>query len=244
MYAWLKKYLDPVIPLYAVLPLIICFGFNTVVYSGTMILCKDRYHYDFTTPFDRMVPVSSWWMYIYFGCYLFWIINYIMVGHINREDRIAFYRFVTTDLMSRIVCAFFYIFLPTTNVRPEVVGTHLSDRLLAFLYQIDQPANLFPSIHCLVSWLCFIGIRKSDKVPLWYKIFSCVFAVLVMASTQFTKQHYIVDVISALILAEGLNWLNQTFDLYSLSIRLFSGMTEGVRNFICMLDKKGDYRVK
>lgn len=186
-----------------------------------MSICADWKHYDFTTALDRMVPLQPAWMYIYFGCYVFWVINYIMVARINKDNPKGFYRFVTTDMMSRIVCGIFYFLLPTTNVRPEVIGNDFSDIMLRFLYSIDQPANLFPSIHCLVSWMCFIGIRGSKKVPLWYQIFSCIFALLVVVSTQTTKQHYIVDAIAGIALAEILYAINRKYPFYQYVQRFF-----------------------
>ncbi len=218
---WLKQKIDPVIPLYGIIPLISCFALNMLVYSGTMVLCADWKHYDLTTPFDRAVPLVPGWMYIYFGCYLFWIVNYILVARIHRDNRAFFFRFVATDMLSRLVCAVFYIGFPTTNVRPVVTGEGFSSWLLHFLYGIDQPTNLFPSIHCLVSWLCFVGIRKSDKVPLWYKVFSCVFALLVVASTQFTKQHYIADAVAGIALAEILFLICSRAPLYRPVQRFF-----------------------
>ena len=71
-----------------------------------------------------------------------------------------------------------------------------------FLYSIDQPTNLFPSIHCLVSWFCFIGIKDREDIPKWYKVFSCIFAIMVFVSTQVTKQHYLVDVVGGVLIAE------------------------------------------
>lgn len=210
----LKKYIDSICPLFAIIPLITCFAVNILVYSGTMILCADLKHYDLTTPIDNAIPLMSQWMYIYFGCYIFWIINYILVARIHRDNKAAFYRFVVTDLVSRLVCALFFVFLPTTNERPEVVGDRFSDWLLRFLYSIDQPTNLFPSIHCLVSWLCFAGIRDSKRVSKGYKIFSCVFALLVVASTQFTKQHYLADAIAGILIAEVLFHISQKTELY------------------------------
>ena len=173
------KTIKKFIPLYGILPLLCCFALNMLVYSGAMTICADWKHYDLTTPFDRMVPLSSGWMYIYFGCYLFWIANYILVARVHKDNPSEFYRFVTTDMMSRIVCGIFYFLMPTTNIRPEVIGDTFADALLRFLYAIDQPANLFPSIHCLVSWMCYIGIRGNKKIPAWYRAFSCIFAILV-----------------------------------------------------------------
>ena len=106
MYSWLKKYVDPIIPLFSIVPLLSCFALNMVVYSGTMILCDDWYHHDFTSSLDRAIPLMPSWIIIYFGCYLFWIVNYIMVARINRNNARAFYRFVATDMISRLFFMF------------------------------------------------------------------------------------------------------------------------------------------
>ena len=68
---------------------------------------------------------------------------------------------------------------------------------IRFLYKIDAPTNLFPSIHCLVSWFCFIGIISDIKIPKWYKVISFLSALAVFVSTLTTRQHVIVDVVGA-----------------------------------------------
>ena len=197
------KYVHQLIPGYSLLPLLSCFAWNILVYVGAGRLMAGARHYDLTTAFDRAVPFSPWWVYIYLGCYAFWAANYILTG---REGREHCYRFVFADILSRTICFGIFILLPTTNVRPEVSGNTLADMIMRFVYDVDAPVNLFPSIHCLISWLCYIGIRKSKKVPSGYKVFSCVFALLIMASTQLTKQHYIVDVAGGVALAQ-ISWL-------------------------------------
>ena len=139
-----KDYVLRWIPKYSIIPLITALVLNTLVYSGTMVLCKGLYHHDFTTAFDRMVPVIPEFTSIYLICYVFWVVNYIMTARISREHM---YRFLTADYLSRIVCGIFFVFLPTTLVRPEITGTGFWDQALRFVYSIDQSANLFPSIH-------------------------------------------------------------------------------------------------
>ncbi|SEW34300.1 PAP2 superfamily protein [[Clostridium] fimetarium] len=199
MREFLKKNLDPMIPLYSVIPLITCFAFNTLVYYGAMSINSNRYHYDFTTNFDRSVPIIPIFVIIYFICYGFWAINYIIIGRIGREHCM---RFVFADISSRCICLIFFILIPTTNIRPEILGNGIGEQLLRHLYSIDHPENLFPSIHCLVSWFCYIGIRGQKQVPRWYRAFSCVFALAVCLSTQLTKQHYIIDVFGGILIAE------------------------------------------
>lgn len=206
-----RKYLNSIVPLYCIIPLITCFVFNTLVYYGTMVIDAKRYHYDFTTSFDKSVPVIPQFVIIYFVCYLFWAINYIMIGKINKEHCM---KFVLADITSRLICAIIFILLPSTNVRPEVIGSGFSELLLKHLYIVDRPFNLFPSIHCLVSWFCYIGIRGQKQIPRWYRAFSCIFALAVCLSTQFTKQHYIIDLLGGILLAEAAYYFANHTRLY------------------------------
>ena len=136
---------------------------------------------------------------IYFGCYIFWIINYILIYRRSREYA---YRFFVADFLSRIVCLVFFLCYPTTLVRPAVEGEGIFYDAIRFLYKIDAPTNLFPSIHCLVSWFCFIGIISDIKIPKWYKVMSFLIALAVFVSTLTTRQHVIVDVVGGVVLAQ------------------------------------------
>lgn len=122
-----------------------------------------------------------------------------------RRGKDMFYRFVATDLTIHFICFICFILIPTTNIRPEIPGNTLSEKILALVYSLDgrnSPSNLFPSIHCYVSWMCWKGVEGSEKVPKWYQRFSLVFAILIIISTQVLKQHYIVDAAAALLLVE------------------------------------------
>ena len=74
--------------------------------------------------------------------------------------------------------------------------------MLSLLYQMDAADNLFPSIHCLNSWFCYIAVRGRQEIPRWYQRFSFWAALAVFVSTLTTKQHVIADVIGGALLAE------------------------------------------
>lgn len=209
---WYRKYINKWIPQYGILALITCFAVNVLIYGGTQLITKNTHHYDLTTSWDRKVPFVKEWVVIYLVCFVFWIINYILIANEGKEHC---YRFVSADLLSRIICGIFFIMLPTTNVRPIIYGNDFLSYMVKFVYGIDSATNLFPSIHCLVSWFCFIGIRKSKKIPLWYKVFSCIFAILVCASTQFIKQHYLIDIVGGILIAELCFYLTNHTQIYS-----------------------------
>ncbi len=203
MYRWIEKNLNRWLKAYSIVPLISVFTFNSLVYWGTMKVTEGWHHYDFTLSFDRVVPFVPEWVYIYLVCYLFWAINYIMSAWFGKE---RFYQFVTADLLSRVICCIFFLAVPTTNIRPEIAGEGMTMEVMCWLYEADQPSNLFPSIHCLVSWFSYIAIRGRKEIPKWYRAFSCMFALAVVASTQYTKQHYIVDAVGGVLLAELCWW--------------------------------------
>jgi len=201
-----RKLIERFMPIYAVLPLIGCFVFNSLIYYGTRLIVGDRKHYDMTLGFDEKTPFVQWTVLIYFGCFAFWALNYILIGSISREHC---YRFCVADMLSRIVCAVFFILIPTTNTRPEVVGEGLVPWAMRYLYRVDAADNLFPSIHCLVSWFCYVGIRGQKTIPKSYQMFSLLVAIAVFISTLTTKQHVVVDVISGVAIAEILYRVSQ-----------------------------------
>ena len=198
----IKKLLNEYIPLWSIPPLLTIFVVNSLIYSGSSILTANRYHYDFTTALDRAVPVLPVFVWFYILAFPFWAVGYVLAA---RRGKDMFYRFVATDLTIHFICFICFILVPTTNIRPEIAGNTISERILLLVYSLDggnSPSNLFPSIHCYVSWLCWKGVAGSEKIPKRYQKFSLIFAVLIIISTQVLKQHYIVDAVAALILVE------------------------------------------
>lgn len=73
-------------------------------------------------------------------------------------------------------------------------------------YRIDAPVNLFPSIHCLVSWLCWAGVRNRKELPRRYRRSAFWMAAAVCVSTLTTKQHVLWDAAGGIALAEFSYW--------------------------------------
>ena len=177
---------------------------NEAVYYCARLLAGSRPHYVLETPQDQWIPVLPWSVAVYFGCFLFWGVNYWLCARQSREKS---ERFFCADAMAKTICFFIFLVLPTTNCRPEITGADLWSELLRLLYRIDAPDNLFPSIHCLVSWLCWVGVRGRTDLPKAYRWFSFVAAIAVCLSTLTTRQHVIVDVAGGIVLAELCYWL-------------------------------------
>lgn len=192
-----------IIPEYMWLPLMISLVCNMAVYYGSRLITTDMAHYDISSKLDEGIPFVSWSAIIYFGCYIFWVVNYI-IG--CRRDKEVAYRFMSADLIAKIVCLQFFLFFPTTNIRPEIIGSSVWDEVMRAWYRMDAADNLFPSIHCLTSSFCVIAVRNNDNVPKWYKRASVFIAICIYISTLTTKQHVLADIFGGVLLAEG-SWL-------------------------------------
>lgn len=195
----IRKKLAAIVPEYSQFPLIFAVAFNMAVYGGARLIAGDWKHYNIESRLDGLIPFWAPSVAIYLGCYLFWIVNYILIARQGKKEVCQFF---VGDFLSRVVCLICYLAFPTTNTRPVPAPEGFWNQVVLMLYRVDAADNLFPSIHCLVSWFCFLGVRGRKDVPAWYRGFSCVMAVLVCISTVTTKQHVILDVAGGIILAE------------------------------------------
>lgn len=184
---------------YKIIPLVIALIFNTIAYNGTRIITTSKYHYDITSPIDNLIPIIPATIIIYLGCYVYWLINYVLGA--GQEDDEA-YKFLSADLFAKLICMVIFIAFPTTNTRPVLEDEGFFTEVLKMLYQIDAADNLFPSIHCLTSWFCLIAVRKNPNIKTVYKIISVIITVAICVSTLTTRQHVIVDVAGGIALAE------------------------------------------
>lgn len=171
---------------------------NQLVYWGGAALAETRHHYQFSTALDRAIPLIPWTVCIYFGCYAFWALHYCLCAAVPLRAR----RFFTADFIAKGVCFVFFVGLPTTMARPAVQGLNVWESLVRALYILDAPVNLFPSIHCLNSWLCWASARDIPAFSRGYKAFALCAAVAVCISTLTLRQHVLLDVAGGILLAE------------------------------------------
>ncbi len=195
-----KLKISEMIPKDRMLPLVFAFTFNMAVYAGARMIAGEWRHYNIEGAFDQQIPLWAPSAAIYVGCYLFWAWNYICIARQSKKDMC---RFFAADFLSRVACFAVYLLFPTTNTRPTIAPDRFWNRVVLLVYKLDAPDNLFPSIHCLVSWFCYIGLRGRKEYSLWYRGASLVMAVLVCISTLTTKQHVVIDVFGGVLLAEA-----------------------------------------
>lgn len=173
--------------------------FDFLLYFFTSFLAKGTERGSLALPFDAEIPLVEEFIIVYFGCYLFWFGGLFFMACTDSE---RFFGFFARTLVSLLIAFSFFTFLPLEMARPEVTEQGFFADAVRFLYKIDEPYNLFPSLHCFFNWIIYIQIRGKKQYPLALRLFSCLFSLAVFASTLFTRQHYFLDVVAGVFLAE------------------------------------------
>ena len=155
--------------------------------------------YNMTTTADMMIPVVNWTIIIYVLAYPFWYLTYYMVCRQGREQSI---RLALADCSSKFICGLIFLIIPTFTHRPPVAGTGLTASLMRLIYASDAPTNLFPSMHCLSSWMCYLSVKDEPAFPVHVKRGQLIMAIAVCVSTVTTGQHVLADILPGIVIAE------------------------------------------
>ena len=188
------------IPKYAIKPLALALLVNSCVYMGIAQLRRFLTFSSLETPLDTALPFLAPFVLFYVLAFVQWGLNYLLIA---RDSKELCYRFAFGNIIAKLICLFFFVFLPPPLARPEVTGTDLCNRLVRLIYTFDPPVNLFPSIHCLESWCCIRAsflLKKSNRP---YQTATLIMSLGVFASTLFIKQHVIADVFGGIVVFEA-----------------------------------------
>ena len=144
-----------------------------------------------------IVPYLLWFLYV--ACTLLYFFF---------TDKSGFYKMVTLLFTGMtlflIICT---LFPNGLNLRPLVFEReNIFVDLVRALYATDTPTNVLPSLHVYNSIGCYIAIRKSEHLQnnKVVQYGSLILTTLIVLSTMFLKQHSIIDVVAAFVMASFL----------------------------------------
>lgn len=179
--------------------LIIMLLSQLLVFYGTRLLLPHLPAHRMATALDAAIPVRAEWVVIYFLTFVFWIASAVML---LSESPAYARRMEKGYLIAMLISCVVFLVYPTTMTRPVPSDAGLFNVLLGLLYQIDDPVNLCPSLHVLITYFCLRCAVGSRTVPKWYLPFSAVFLMLVCLCVLFVKQHVLFDIPSAILAGE------------------------------------------
>ncbi|GGC98244.1 hypothetical protein GCM10011396_52240 [Undibacterium terreum] len=151
---------------------------------------------DIALPFERNTPFIEWMVIPYLSSGIFFVWSFLQVE--SREQL----RVLSQRLLLATVCAslIFFLYPLRFSLERPALTSSLFAPLFHFLSLIDKPYNQLPSLHvayCLIFWQSLHPTlkRQASKIILA----GCLF--LVAASTLFTYQHHLLDLVGGLALA-------------------------------------------
>ena len=139
-----------------------------------------------------VIPYYSWFFYVGYGLVLIYL-----------TDRYEFDRLCTTLMMGMTLFLLVSTFLPTRQPLrlASLPRDNIFTRLIGRLWLTDTPTNVWPSIHVYNTSAIEIAFFKADTPRTKrrsFRVITMIWAVLIILSTMFIKQHSLIDVLSAL----------------------------------------------
>jgi hypothetical protein len=162
------------------------------------------------TDIDKSIPFIKSFAIPYIMWSPFLVITLIYLCFRNRE---VYYRVITSLMLGLIICFLTYYFFQTTVPRPQLHGNDFLTNLVRFIYNSDNPFNCFPSIHVLTSYILIKGTMSCDKKISIDSVIITIISSLIILSTQFIKQHVIMDLIFAMLLGNMIYKVVEHFSL-------------------------------
>jgi membrane-associated phospholipid phosphatase len=150
---------------------------------------------------DNYIPFMEIFIIPYFLWFLY--VAVVMI-YLILFDKNEYYRsciFLITGMTIFLIIS--TIWPNGHNLRPDLMGNeNILARMVGYLYSIDTPTNLWPSIHVFNSLGAHLAVMHSPKLRQhkWLRWSSLVLCTSIILSTVFLKQHSFFDVITALIM--------------------------------------------
>lgn len=212
-------------PVYAVIPLVVIIAAHYLTYDLGAWIGSYFPGSSLELHIDTILPFVPVWILIYIAAYPFCLLNDILASY---ADRKRFFAFCTAYLLIHIITMVLFAVFPVFVDRPDVSQSGILYDLVRAMYESDLSGNCFPSLHCGLAVLAFLGIYKVKKIPKAYQWFSLVFAILICFSTLFTKEHFLADALAGVALAIFLYYGSLRFRWYVPVERAFNWINQRI----------------
>jgi membrane-associated phospholipid phosphatase len=146
-------------------------------------------------PIDSQIPLFPPAIVPYLlGSVIFVVFPVLAALYVKPKE---FEAYAISILTAAVISCLAYLIFPTFVTRPEVTSNDFFSQVIKLLYQSDRSYNAAPSGHTFFTLIscCYVSRWLPKLKWLWG-----IIAALIIASTLFTRQHYILDVVCGLAL--------------------------------------------
>ena len=176
-----------------------------LIYAPWFVYLEKQVTTDFHiihTTLDEKIPFIEYFIIPYMLWFAFIAVT---IAYFFFTDKAGFYRLVAFLFTGMTLFLIISTIYPNGQIlRPTVFARdNMFVDMVKQLYLTDTPTNIFPSIHVYNTIGACIAIMRSEKLKQfrWVQYSSLILGTLIILSTMFLKQHSILDVIGAELLA-------------------------------------------
>jgi membrane-associated phospholipid phosphatase len=154
-------------------------------------------------PVDDLIPLWPVWTIPYLLIIPLWIA--FLVWSVLGMDDARFRRLITAGLITEYVSIAVFVLYPTYIIRPELTAAADPLGLIGYLYSVDETYNALPSMHMSLTVLLVLHFWNWQPR---LRPFLAALVPVVIFSTLFTRQHYVLDLVSGAALAIAATWIS------------------------------------
>lgn len=153
-------------------------------------------------PLDYKIPYIEAFIIPYLLWFPFMAVAFVGMFLFAKKEYAKMAAFLITGMTLFLIIS--WVYPNGLNLRPDGFDhVNIFTRLIDNLYSGDTSTNVFPSLHVFNSIgaaIAFIRVGK-DTNKKWMGIVASILAILIILSTMFIKQHSVIDVIGAFLMA-------------------------------------------
>lgn len=146
---------------------------------------------------DDWIPFNEYFVIAYCFWYLLLVGSIAYFLFTDVESFVGLQKFIIT---TQVIAVIVYIVWPSVQyLRPEVMPReNVFASLLQFIYSVDTPTGVLPSLHVGYSLAIASAWLKKKDAKRGMKIFVVAAVTVICISVMFVKQHSFLDVVAAI----------------------------------------------
>lgn len=152
-----------------------------------------EYHY-IHSPLDDLIPFCEYFVIPYYIWFPYMLVVFLFIFFTSRTEFYQTAALIISGMTLFLIVSSLY---PNAHtLRPDTFANdNIFTQLVSWIYSMDTPTNILPSIHVYNSIGCHIAIMKCKRLENHHviKMLSLVTAVSIILSTVFIKQHSVID---------------------------------------------------
>ena len=151
---------------------------------------------------DDYIPFCEYFIIPYYLWFIFIAVTVLSLHFINYDKKEYWKLVLSLGIGMTLFIIISLIFPNGQELRPSLSGDGIFIEMVRYLYKIDTPTNVFPSIHVFNTIACCIAVFRHRGFHFRRLVPAAIgiLGTLIVLSTIFLKQHTLLDVAGAIVL--------------------------------------------